>query len=61
MLPSVGQLLNCPRFGHGLQGFQSIQNNPPLAFHIARFTEHAAARKLYEHGPGGLDMGHPVG
>ncbi len=61
LLPSVRQLLNCPRFGHGLQGLQRIQNNAPLAFHVARFTEHTTACKLDKHGPGGLDVSHSVG
>ena len=53
--------MNCPRFGHGLQGLQRIQNNAPLAFHVARFTEHTTACKLDKHGPGGLDVSHSLG
>ena len=61
LLPSVRQLLNCTRFGHGLQGLKRIQNNAPLAFDVARFTEHTTARKLDKHGPGRLDVSHAVG
>ena len=52
--------MNCPRFGHGLQGLKPIHNYAPLAFDIARFTEHTAARKLDQHGPGWLDKSHAV-
>jgi hypothetical protein len=38
--------LNRAWFGHGLQGFQRIQKNAPLAFHVARFPEHAAPAEL---------------
>lgn len=61
LLPAIGQFLNRSGFGHGLQGRQCIQNDAPLAFDVARFTEHAAARKLDQQGPRRLDMRHAVG
>ena len=61
LLPLVGQLLNGARYAHGLQGLQRIQDDAPLAFHIARFSEHAAPRELDAQGPRRLDLGHPLG
>jgi len=61
--------LNASRFGHGLQGLKGIQNNAPLAFDVARFTEHAAAESSFScilsalsganliHDPGWIDHG----
>ena len=60
-LPLVGQLRDGSRFRHCSEGRESVQNDPPLAAHIAGFTEHAAARKLNQQGTRGFDAGHPVG
>jgi hypothetical protein len=60
-LPLIRKLLNLAWFGHGLQGFQRIQKNAPLAFHVARFPEHAAPGELDKERPGRFDVGHPVG
>ena len=59
-LPLVRQLLDRARFGHGLQGIQCIQDNAALAVDIARLSEHAAASKLNQQGPGRLDGRHPL-
>ena len=59
-IPFVWQLLDGSRFGHGLQGLQRIQNDASLAFDIARFAEHTAARKFDQQGPGRLDVRHSI-
>ena len=58
--PSIGQLLNGSRFRHCLKGLQGIQNDPPLAAHVAGFAKHAAPRKPDEQCPRRFDAGHPV-
>jgi hypothetical protein len=59
--PLVRQLADSARNVHRLQGFQGIQDDAPLAFHIHGFPEHAAPPELDPQRARRLNFRHALG